>query len=85
MQSQITVRVGEDLDRQVKRLAKRLRLKRSVVVRMALERLVEDFHAEGDGKPYERIKSLLGSVSTGVPDLGEAHRAHLVGRIEKGA
>lgn len=28
-------------------------------------------------KPYEKVKNLIGSVSSGIPDLGEAHRKHL--------
>jgi len=30
------------------------------------------------GKPYEKVKNLIGSVSTGISDLGEKHRKHLL-------
>lgn len=30
------------------------------------------------GKPYENVKNLIGSVSNGIPDLGEEHRKHLL-------
>ena len=85
MESQLTVRVDKGLDREIRGIARKLRLKRSDVVRMALERLVEDFQGSVQKAPYEKVKSLLGSVSSGIPDLGEAHREHLVRRMRKGA
>jgi len=40
MQSQLTVRLPEDLDREVSNAAERLRLKRSDIVRLALEQFL---------------------------------------------
>ncbi|MEW6740818.1 MAG: hypothetical protein ACOYU2_01885 [Nitrospirota bacterium] len=34
------------------------------------------------GKPYERVKNLIGSVSTGLHDLGEKHRKHLLRKLK---
>ena len=85
MQSQLTVRLSDDLDRGVSNLAKRLRLKRSDIVRMALEKFLEGFHGEEENSPYEKVKSLIGAISSGIPDLGEAHRKHLIRKFKKNA
>lgn len=34
------------------------------------------------GKPYEKVKTLIGSVSTGISDLGEKHRKHLLRKLK---
>lgn len=34
------------------------------------------------GKPYEKAKNLIGSVSTGISDLGEKHRKHLLRKFK---
>lgn len=85
MQSQLTIRLPNRLASDVATLAKRLHLKRSDVVRIALEKIVEEFHVEEGGKPYEKVKDLLGSISSNIPDLGEAHRRHLLGKFKKNA
>ena len=79
------VRLPYDLDRGVSTLAKRLRLKRSDIVRMAVERFLVELYGEDEGKPYEKVKYLVGSVSSGIPDLGEGHRKYLLEKIKKHA
>lgn len=85
MQSQLTVRLPDDLEQEVANYAKRLRLKRSDIVRMALERFLRESSVREESSPYQKVISLLGVVSSGVPDLGSAHREHLVKRIRKHA
>jgi metal-responsive CopG/Arc/MetJ family transcriptional regulator len=85
MRSQLTVRLPDDLDREVTKYASRLRLKRSDIVRMALERFLKEPAVREEGVPYRKVSGLLGSVSSGVPDLGSAHREHLIKRIKRGA
>lgn len=81
MTTQMTVRLPEELNDEVRGMAKRLRLKRSDIVRLALERFVKE---AGEGAtPFEKVKSLIGSISSGAPDLGESHRKHLMARIKK--
>lgn len=82
MTTQMTVRLPEELNDEVRGMAKRLRLKRSDIVRLALEKFVKEAGGEGT-TPFERVKSLIGSISSGVPDLGESHRKHLMARIKK--
>lgn len=85
MQSQLTVRIPEELKEAITNLAKRYRLKRSDIVRMALERFIEESQIKNLERPYNAVKDLLGSVSTGVPDLGESHREYLLKKFKKNA
>lgn len=85
MQSQLTVRLSDDLDKEISTLAKRLRLKRSDIVRIALERFLEEFQGREESKPYEKVKNLIGTISSGISDLGEAHRKYLLKKFKKSA
>jgi metal-responsive CopG/Arc/MetJ family transcriptional regulator len=84
MQSQLTVRLSDDLDKEIAALAKRLRLKRSDIVRMALQKFLGEFQGE-ESKPYEQVKTLIGTFSSGVPDLGQSHRKYLLRKFKKSA
>jgi metal-responsive CopG/Arc/MetJ family transcriptional regulator len=83
MQSQLTVRLSDDLDKDISNLAKRLRLKRSDIVRIALEKFLDEFGSEEEIKPYEKVKSLIGAISSGISDLGESHRKHLLKKLKR--
>lgn len=85
MNTQVTVRISPDLDEQIRDLARRLRLKRSDVIRMALDKFVVEFEKDPQSRSYDRVKSLLGSVSSGVADLGERHRQYLLERFKDDA
>jgi len=85
MQSQLTVRLSDDLDKGISSLARKLHLKRSDIVRIALERFLGESQGDEENKPYERVKNLIGSVAGGISDLGEAHRKHLLKKIKKHA
>ena len=81
MDSQLTLRLPGELANKLGRSAKRLRRKRSDVVRLALEQFLE---AEPEIRPVERVRDLLGSIESGVPDLGQHHREHLIRRLRRG-
>lgn len=83
MQSQLTVRLPEDLDREVTDAAERLQLKRSDIVRLALVQYLREPRGQEDLAPYGKVKHLIGSVRSGVADLGASHREHLVKRIRR--
>ena len=85
MQSQLTVRLSDDLDEGLSVLSKKLRLKRSDIVRMALERFLEEFEGKEEEKPYEKVKNLIGSISSGISDLGESHRKYLLKQFKRHA
>lgn len=85
MATQITVRLQDELSRNISGAAKRLHVRRSDIVRMALENFIGRTEEKEEGSPYDRVKSLLGSISTGVPDRGESHRKYLIERMRKHA
>ena len=83
MESQLTLRLPMELAGKLERSAKRLKRKRSDVVRLALNQFLE---AEPSAtRPVDRVRDLLGSVESGVPDLGQRHREHLIARLRRGA
>ncbi len=85
---QMTVRVPADLAEEVDRKASQLRLRRSDIVRMALYAFLEGSPAHENmpsGKtPYERVEHLLGSVDSGIPDLGSRHEEYLREAFDRG-
>jgi len=85
MNSQLTVRLPDNLEKDISMLAKKLHLRRADVVRMALEIFVKETAGSNESSPYDRVKSLLGSVSTGISDLGESHREHLLRKFRRSA
>lgn len=85
MHTQLTVRLPEDLSKGIRVMAKRLRLKRSDIVRLALERFLKESSGEREERPYERVKHLLGKYNSGLPDLGQSHRKYIIERIKRRA
>ena len=81
MERQLTLRLPADLAAKLDRSARRLRRKRSEVVREALEHYLE---SELEVRPIERVRDLLGSVSSGRPDGGQRHREYLIRRLRRG-
>ena len=81
MERQLTMRLPADLAAKLERSARRLRRKRSEVVREALEHYLE---SELEVRPIERVRDLLGSVSSGRPDVGQRHREYLIRRLRRG-
>ena len=61
MQSQITVRLDEEFHEQITIIAKRLRRKRSDIVRLALEKFISEIDGLNESRPYDQVKSLIGS------------------------
>ena len=81
MESQLTLRLPAALAEKLERSARRLKRKRSDVVRQALEQFLD---AGPEVRPIDRVRDLLGSVETGVSDLGQRHREHLIRRLRRG-
>ena len=82
MESQLTVRLPQKLHRQLARYSTKLGLKRSDVIRLALEEFLADAVEEQE-KPFFRVKNLLGRMESGIPDLGTEQRKHLVTRFKR--
>ncbi|TMA11766.1 MAG: ribbon-helix-helix protein, CopG family [Deltaproteobacteria bacterium] len=81
MERQLTMRLSVALAEKLERSARRLKRKRSEVVRQALEYFLE---TEAEVRPIERVRDLLGSIESGRPDLGQRHRDYLVRRLRHG-
>jgi metal-responsive CopG/Arc/MetJ family transcriptional regulator len=65
----------------LERAAKRQKRKRSDVVRQALEQFLD---TEPAMRPIERVRDLLGSMESGLTDLGQHHRDYLIRRLRSG-
>ncbi len=86
MGRQLTVRMSDELAAKLEAAARRLRLRRSEVVRLALERFLQDVLEEVEEesfRPVERVRDLLGCVESGIPDLGQRHREYLIERLRR--
>ena len=78
MESQITIRLPGTLRRRLDRVAKSVGRRRSDLARLAVQRYLDELESESVPRPYERVRDLLGSVDSGVSDLGSRHRDHLL-------
>jgi hypothetical protein len=68
----ISVRLDQEEQRLIGRLARTMKKSRSDVIRTALEALAQREHLVGSpGTPYERVAHLIGCVKGGPPDLSE--------------
>jgi len=76
--SQVTVRMPPELAERLDRAAAAMRRSRSDVVRLALERFLEGGSTE---QPAMLVRDLVGSVESGLPDLGRRHREYLIERL----
>ena len=81
MERQLTMRLSADLATKLERSARRLKRKRSEVVRQALEHFLD---TQQEVRPIERVRDLLGSIASGRPDLGRHHRDYLIRRLRRG-
>jgi len=81
MSTQISLRLPEPLLKRVDQEARKRRVRRSDLVRQALEAFLNGEMAAIGGRPYDLIRDLAGSLSGGPPDLGERHREYLRGLI----
>lgn len=83
MHGQLTIRLDSTLEQQLTALSHRFHKKRSEIVRQALERFIAEEESVAEPSPWHHVQHLLGSVETGVSDLGEAHREHLRDRFKR--
>ena len=83
-ETQITFRLPLALARRVDRVARQSGLLRSQILRTAAEAYVQVAEDDGAPPPIERVKDLIGSLRSGVPDLAERHREHLAEALRVG-
>lgn len=83
METQLTLRMSADLAVRLERVAKRTRRKRSEVARLALEQFLNQADLETQHRPIDLVRDLLGSIESGIPDLGRHHRDYLLRRLRR--
>ncbi|MGH8248122.1 MAG: ribbon-helix-helix protein, CopG family [Gammaproteobacteria bacterium] len=81
MERQLTVRLPDKLAARLDRAARRARRRRSDLVRQALEEFLNNSRAGEYVRPADLVRDLLGAIESGVPDLGQRHREHLLSRL----
>ncbi len=82
MPSQLTVRLADELDRALTQAAAQSQRKRSEIVRLALQQYL-GFQRPGT-RPADRVRHLFGCIESGVPDLAENHRTHILKSLADG-
>ena len=83
MSEQLTVRLPVDLSRSLMAAAARMERKRSEIVRMALSQFLQ-LESRSRARPADRVRHLIGSLETGIPDLAERHRAYVLESLKRG-
>ena len=78
---QITVRMPDEYEEKLHSLAKRMGLKRSDIVRLALQSFLEENRESDHRTPFQRAGHLLGLVSSGKKDLGQLHRHYVLEKL----
>jgi Arc/MetJ-type ribon-helix-helix transcriptional regulator len=79
---QLTVRMPDEYKKKIEMLSKRLGLKKSDVVRLAVKQFTEDNLKMDDRTPYDRIRNLIGVAESGITDLGQRHRHYIAKKIK---
>lgn len=83
MESQLTVRIPEELSLALERASHRSGRKTSDIVRAALREYLQMGSSKGN-RPAERVRGLIGSLDSGLPNLAEQHRAYILESLKRG-
>jgi predicted DNA-binding protein len=83
MEDQLTIRFPRELSKALKAKAARLNRKPSEVVRMAVEEFLQ-ISDEVAESPAKRVRHLIGSLESGVPDLALRHREYVLKKLRRG-
>jgi hypothetical protein len=83
MDEQMTIRLPRELSRALKEKAAGMQRKPSEIVRMAVIEFLQIPSTPGE-RPADRVRDLIGSLRSGVPDLAVKHREHLLNKLRRG-
>jgi predicted DNA-binding protein len=82
MESQLTIRLPMALSEDLTRACRILQRTRSDLVRIAVREYLDSvLPAAAAPRPIDRVRDLLGTYESGVPDLGGRHREHLLRKL----
>lgn len=82
MTSQLTVRLPPELAEALERRTRKSGRRTSEIVRTALREYLR-LGSGGDARPSERVRALIGSLDSGVPDLAEEQRAYILESLRR--
>ena len=82
MDDQLTIRIPKELNAALRARARRMDRKPSEVVRMAVAEFLQIGEIPAE-RPVERVRDLIGSLKSGVPDLASRHREHLLTKLRR--
>ncbi len=80
---QLTVRMPDEYTKKLNLLSKKMGLKRSDIVRLALKRFLDENSEGNDQLPFEKVRAILGVAESGIKDLGQRHRHYLIQKMGK--
>ena len=83
MPAQLTVRLPDDLDRALKAATRRMQRRSSDIVRLALREFLGGAR-QRPGRPIDRVRGLIGSLESGIPDLAARHRDYVLRSLTRG-
>lgn len=83
MESQLTIRLPADLSGALERASRQSGRKTSDIVRSALREYL-NAPTESGPRPAERVRGLIGSLDSGLPDLAEQHRKYIIESLTRG-
>jgi hypothetical protein len=82
MDDQLTIRLPRELSKALKDKAARMQRKPSEVVRMAVMEFLQ-ISDQPHELPAERVRDLIGSLQSRVPDLAVRHREYLIKKLRR--
>jgi len=82
---QFTVRLPDEYKEKVSAAARKMGLKKSDIARLAFKQFLDAGTAKDGKTPFEKVRHLLGSAQSGINDLGQEHRRHLIAKLKKGS
>ena len=82
---QLTIRMPEEHFLKIEQIAKSSGLKKSDVTRMAIRKFLEEYSRDENMDLYNKAKHLVGVAESGIADLGQNHRDHLIKKIKGSA
>ena len=83
MEDQLTIRLPRALGKALREKAARMQRKPSEVVRMAVREFLQASDQPQE-RPAERVRDLIGSLQSGIPDLAVRHREHILKKLRRG-
>jgi hypothetical protein len=83
MEQQFTLRLPAVMAQRLARVSAQTRRPRAEVVRLALEQFLEGEGSRPPSRAIDLVRDLIGTYTSGVPDLGQRHREYLLRRLRR--